>query len=106
MSAIAGAVQLLIEFGAFAEPYMSAEQVRQCAIAMPKPVYPESARQHGIEGSGVFKLYVHAKTGQLKSVKILRSTRDRALDAATIWALLSGVSSRVCCERCDQSIPN
>jgi TonB family protein len=55
---------------------------------MPKPVYPESARQRGIEGSGVFKLHVHVKTGRLKSVKIWRSTRNRALDTAAVWALL------------------
>jgi TonB family protein len=36
----------------------------------------------------MFKLYVYAKTGQLRSIKILRSTRDKALDAAAIWALL------------------
>ena len=85
---VAAAVDMLVAADAFAEPYVTAEQARQFAIAMPKPVYPESARHHGIEGSGIFKLYVHAKTGQLKSVKILRSTRNKALDAAAIWALL------------------
>jgi TonB family protein len=78
----------LVALDAFARPYLTAEQGRQLAIAMPKPVYPESARRRGIAGSGVFKLYVHSKTGRLSSVKILRSTGDRALDAAAIWTLL------------------
>jgi TonB family protein len=86
--AVAAAAVILVRVDAFAEGYLTAEQVRKLAIAMPKPVYPESARHRGIEGTGVFKLYVHAKTGRLRSVKILRSTGDRALDAAAIWTLL------------------
>ena len=87
LSAGAAAVTL-VATGAFARPYLSAEQVRQLAIATPKPVYPESARQRRITGSGIFKLDVSVKTGQLKSVKIVRSTGNRALDAAAVWALL------------------
>jgi len=79
---------LLVAVDASAGPYVTAEQVRQLATAMPKPTYPESALKRGITGSGMFKLYVHVKTGQLRSVKILHSTRDKALDAAAIWALL------------------
>ncbi len=86
--AVAAAAVILVEVDASAGPYVTAEQVRQLAIATPKPVYPESERQRRITGSGVFKLYVHVKTGQLRSVKIFRSTGNRALDAAAIWALL------------------
>ena len=86
--AVAAAAVILIAVHAFAGATVSAEQARQWAIAMPKPVYPESARQSGITGSGLFKLYVHVKTGSVKSVKIWRSTGNRALDAAAIWALL------------------
>ena len=85
---VAAAAVILVAADASAGPYVTAEQVRQLAIATPKPVYPESARQRGITGSGVFKLYVHVKTGQLRSVKLLHSTGNRALDAAAIWALL------------------
>jgi TonB family protein len=86
--ALAAAAVVLVTVDASAGPYLTAEQGRQLAIAIPKPVYPESARQRRITGSGVFKLYVHAKTGRLTSVKILHSTGDRALDAAAVWALL------------------
>jgi TonB family protein len=86
--AVAATGVILVALDASAGPYVTAEQVRQLAITMPKPTYPESALKRGITGSGVFKLYVHVKTGQLRSVKILRSTRDKALDAAAIWALL------------------
>jgi TonB family protein len=86
--AVAAVTVILVTVGTSAEGYLTAEQVRQLAIAMPKPVYPESERHRGIEGTGVFKLYVHAKTGRLTSVKILHSTQYRALDAAAIWALL------------------
>jgi TonB family protein len=85
---VATAAVLLVGIRAFAGPRVSAEQVRQWAIAMPKPVYPVSALLRGITGSGVFKLYVHVKTGRVKSVKIWHSTGDRALDAAAVWALL------------------
>jgi TonB family protein len=85
---VAVAAVVLLALRAFAGPQVSAEQARQWAIATPKPVYPEAARQHGISGSGFFKLYVRAKTGRLKSVKIFRSTGNRALDAAAVWALL------------------
>jgi TonB family protein len=78
--AIGAATVTLVAAGASAGPYLTAEQVRQSTIAAPKPVYPDSARQ--------FKLYVHVKTGELRSVKIMRSTGNRALDAAALWALL------------------
>jgi TonB family protein len=86
--AVAAAAVVIDTVHASAEPYLTAEQVRQMAIAMPKPVYPESALHRGITGSGVFKLYVHAKTGRLRSVKILRRTGNRELDAAAVWTLL------------------
>ncbi|PYX11743.1 MAG: hypothetical protein DMG84_23280 [Acidobacteria bacterium] len=76
LSAGAAAVTL-VATGALAGPYLT-----------PKPVYPESARQRRITGSGIFKLDVSVKTGQLKRVKIVRSTGNRALDAAAVWALL------------------
>ena len=86
--AIAAAAVALVAIDASAAPYVAAEQARQMAIAMPKPVYPESAQLRRITSSGVFKLYVHVKTGGLRSVKILHSTGDRALDAAAVWTLL------------------
>jgi len=82
------AAVMLVTVPAFAGPHLSAEQARQWAIAMPQPTYPESARRHRITGSGVFKLYIHVKTGRVKSVNIFRSTGDRSLDAAAVWALL------------------
>jgi len=86
--AFPAAAVMLVIIPAFAGPHLSAEQARQWAIAMPQPIYPESARQHRITGSGVFKLYIYVKTGRVKSVNIFRSTGDRSLDAAAVWALL------------------
>jgi len=88
LGAVAATAVIIVAIDASAGQYVTAEQARQFALATPKPVYPRSALQRGITGSGVFKVYVHAKTGRLKGVKILRSTRDKALDAAAIWALL------------------
>lgn len=86
--AFAAAALTLVAVPGFAAPHFNAEQPRQLALAMPQPTYPESARQHHITGSGVFKVFIHVKTGCVKSVKIFRSTGNRSLDAAAVWALL------------------
>jgi TonB family protein len=70
-----------------ASEHLTADQVRQWAISMPKPEYPESARLRGATGSGFFKLRVQIRTGRVRQITTLRSTGDKTLDAAAIETL-------------------
>ena len=85
-SSVSAVVAILVGHPAFAGLHFTAEQARQLAIAMPKPVYPEFERQHGISGSGLFKLYVRVETGRVTRITVLRSTGNVALDNAATKA--------------------
>ena len=84
---VAATLIALVIGSARASMHATAEQARQWALSMPQPKYPEAARQHGISGSGFFKLRVQIKTGRVKHITTLRSTGSALLDTAAIQTL-------------------
>jgi TonB family protein len=64
----------------------SPAQILSWQIAKPYPEYPASARARQATGSGVFKLHFKTKTGTVRSVEIVQSTGDKALDASCVKA--------------------
>jgi protein TonB len=65
-------------------PYYKVE-VKPKPIHIPKPVYPELARQAGIEGQAVVKALVDIN-GSIIEVQILKSSGNQMLDQAALKA--------------------
>jgi TonB family protein len=70
-----------------ASPSVSTVEATKCAIYMPAPDYPLSARQRHSTGAGIFVLRVQIKTGRVKAVEVARTTGDPVLDAAATKTL-------------------
>jgi TonB family protein len=69
-------------------PVLTQEQAARLAVFAPKPQYPEAARLRRQEGKGVFLLNVNAKTGQVTSIKIEKTTGYQLLDVAALKTLI------------------
>ena len=53
-------------------------------VSNPRPCYPDSAKKHGIGGSGVFVLHVDVATGTVRHVEIEKSTGVPILDKCAV----------------------
>ena len=62
------------------------KELRRHMINMDRPVYPNSARIMRKFGHGVFWMKFD-KTGRVKAVKIIKSTKHSDLDNASVYAL-------------------
>ena len=60
---------------------------KMVAVFAPRPVYPDSAKKHGIGGQGVFVMHVDVNTGVVRSVEIKQSTGVSLLDRCATDAL-------------------
>jgi len=60
---------------------------RTQALSTPSPDYPDTVRDRGITGQGVFMANLDSKTGTVRSVATLRSTGNELLDQAALKAL-------------------
>lgn len=70
------------------------------ALVRPLPKYPDKAKARGIQGSGIVLILVHRPTGEVKSVRIEKSTGYKILDEAALsafrrWRFKPGAVSRV-----------
>ena len=68
-------------------PHQTAEQMKQWTISTPKPEYPLQARARHVTGEGMFMIRVQRKSGRVKRVEIIRTTRSKMLDEAAIQGL-------------------
>ena len=71
---------------AFARSYTKTELL-EVFIHHPFPQYPYGEHHHFLYGRGLFRLFVD-EGGKVRSVKILQSTSEPALDASAVDALM------------------
>ena len=72
--------------------------LQKILIYGPKPDYPTALVERGIGGEGKFRLIIDPKTGQVREVKVLRSTgftilNELAAKAFLQWRFRPGVTS-------------
>jgi TonB family protein len=74
--------------GASTQQLSVKEAVRQkLLLKHPTPEYPLEARRKLWKGSGMFELEFDQKTGQVRDVRVIKSTGRAVLDAYSIRAL-------------------
>jgi TonB family protein len=56
-------------------------------VSREKPYYPLAARQRGIAGSGVFRLYIDEQ-GRVTKIGVLASTGNKEMDASAMHAMV------------------
>lgn len=93
LSIIIATVLILIgELGA-AEPRSAEDLIKDLAVAKyvvyaPTPRYPQEAWDRHWTGEGIFRLHIDPTSGQVKEIKILKSTGHRLLDIRLLQALV------------------
>jgi TonB family protein len=60
---------------------------RTLVLFAPRPDYPQSAREHGTGGGGIFVQHVDRVTGSVTEVTVERSAGSQLLDSCAIEAL-------------------
>ena len=71
---------------AFARRYSDAE-MDAMFVSREKPYYPLAARQRGITGSAVFRLYIDEQ-GRVTKIGVLASTGSKEMDASVMHAMV------------------
>ena len=59
-------------------------QLRELTTWMPRPEYPDAARQKRLSGRGFFRLYVQVRTGVVARVEVASSTGSPILDRLAV----------------------
>jgi outer membrane biosynthesis protein TonB len=59
---------------------LSLQQVKQSVLITPIPQFSVEFRRRRISGSGIFEMHINPKTGKVKDVHVLVSTRNAILD--------------------------
>jgi TonB family protein len=86
---------LLLVASAFSTPARADEapakvptikQVSNTLVAAPEPEFPMAERRKGRHGSGIYRLVVDPRNGEVTEVKVLKSTGFRSLDANAVMA--------------------
>jgi TonB family protein len=62
------------------------EAVPQLIVFAPRPEYPYQMRSKHVEGKGIFELFFDYDSGNLREVRVIKSTGAQALDAAALSA--------------------
>jgi periplasmic protein TonB len=56
-------------------------------LAAPQPDYPAEALAKGIQGTGIYEVWIRPETGVVTRVEIVRSTGSKLLDGAAMKSL-------------------
>ena len=75
-------------------------QIRALMLKMPRPSYPDAARQRRITGRGLCEIVIDPPTGVVTKVVFIESTRSKLLDDAagtafSRWRARPGKMSRI-----------